>query len=272
MPVLDGRTEVYGIMGWPVSHSLSPAIQNRAFHAAGLNKVYVPFPVANVEMALNGFRAMGVRGVSVTIPHKQAVIPFLDTIDPVAARIGAVNTLVISDGRIHGCNTDWLGANQALAEVVDLPGTAVVLLGAGGSARALGFGLLEAGARVVVASRTPARGRALAADLKCAWLPLAEVGRAGAEVLVNATSVGMAPEVAEMPVPGGILSGYRVVMDIVYSPLETKLLHEAATAGCRVVNGLAMLLYQGAAQFELWTGRKAPIDAMRQELGKRLQK
>jgi shikimate dehydrogenase len=272
MTALDGKTEVYGIMGWPVSHSLSPAIQNRAFHALGLNKVYVPFPVKDVEMALHGFRATGVRGVSVTIPHKQAVIPFLDTIDPLAARIGAVNTLVIDGGRIHGCNTDWQGANQALAEVVDLPGTAVVLLGAGGSARALGFGLLEAGARVVIASRTPDRGRALAADLECEWLPLAEVGKSAAEVLVNATSVGMAPEVDDMPVPGGILAGYRVVMDIVYSPLETKLLREAAGAGCRVVNGLAMLLYQGAAQFELWTGCRAPVEAMRQELVNRLKK
>ncbi|MFN2369347.1 MAG: shikimate dehydrogenase, partial [Desulfurivibrionaceae bacterium] len=154
---------------------MSPAIQNRAFRELGLNKVYVPFPAEDVEAALNGFRALNIRGVSVTIPHKQAVIPFLDSIDPVAARIGAVNTLVIKDGRIHGSNTDWQGANRALAEVIELAGAKVVLLGAGGSARALGFGLLEAGAEVVIASRTPARGLALAADLNCTWMPLAEV-------------------------------------------------------------------------------------------------
>ncbi|MEN8135441.1 MAG: shikimate dehydrogenase [Thermodesulfobacteriota bacterium] len=274
MQTLDGNTEVYGIMGWPVSHSLSPALHNRAFAELGLNKVYVPFPVPgeDVEAALHGFRATGVRGLSVTIPHKQAVIPFLDTLDPVAARIGAVNTLLVKDGRIHGYNTDWQGANQALTEVVDLAGTRVVLLGAGGSARALGFGLLEAGAKVVVASRTPAQGQALAADMNCHWQPLAEVEKLTAEVLVNATSVGMAPAIDEMVVPSAILSGYRVVMDIVYSPLETKLLQEAAGAGCQVVNGLAMLLYQGAAQFELWTGLKAPLDAMRQELDRRFKK
>lgn len=272
MKGVDGETEIYGIMGWPVTHSLSPIIQNRAFDELSLNKVYVPFPVEDAEMALNGFRATGVRGVSVTIPHKQAVIPFLDTIDPVAAKIGAVNTLVINDGQIHGCNTDWLGANQALAEVVDLAGSEVVLLGAGGSARALGFGLLEAGAKITVASRTPASGKALAADMNCEWQPLTEVEKLTADVLVNATSVGMSPGVDSMPVPPGVLSGYRVVMDIVYSPLETKLLKEASDAGCQVINGLAMLLYQGAAQFKIWTDRKPPIEAMRQELVNRFNK
>jgi shikimate dehydrogenase len=272
MRTFDGNTEVYGIMGWPVAHSLSPAIHNRAFDELGLNKVYVPFPVEDVEPALNGFRALNVRGVSVTIPHKQAVIPFLDTIEPVAARIGAVNTLVINDGRIHGCNTDWQGANQALAEVIEPAGAKVVLLGAGGSARALGFGLLEAGAEIVIVSRTPDRGRTLAADLNCDWLPLTEVENLTADILVNATSVGMAPEVDKMAVPKAILSGYRVVMDIVYAPLETRLLREAAFAGCRVINGLAMLLYQGAAQFELWTGRKPPIEVMRQELAQRFNR
>lgn len=272
MMQFDGNTEVYGIMGWPVSHSLSPALQNRAFAELGLNKVYVPFPVADVASALKGFRALGVRGVSVTIPHKQAVIPFLDSIDPVAARIGAVNTLVINGGLIHGCNTDWQGANLALAEQVDLAGAEVVLLGAGGGARAIGFGLLEAGARVIVASRSAERGQALAAAMNCQWCPLAEVDRLTAEILINATSVGMKPETDGMPVPGAILPGYRLVMDIVYSPLETRLLREADSAGCRVINGLAMLLYQGAAQFELWTGQKPPLAAMRQELASRFKK
>lgn len=267
----DGNTEVYGIMGWPVSHSLSPALHNRAFAELDLNKVYVPFPVEDVEAALAGFRATGIRGVSVTIPHKQAVIPFLDTLDPVAAKIGAVNTLVIKNGTIHGHNTDWQGADQALAEVIDLTGTKVVLLGAGGSARAIGFGLLEAGAEIIIASRTPARGQTLATDMNCKWVPLTEVNQLTAEVLVNATSVGMAPDIDTMAVPSSILSGYRVVMDIVYSPLETKLLREAAGAGCKVINGLAMLLYQGGAQFKLWTGQEPPLEAMRQELDRRFK-
>lgn len=270
LPV-DGTTEIYGIMGSPVAHSLSPAMHNRAFAELSLNKIYVPFLVADVEMALQGFRALGVRGVSVTIPHKLAVLPFLDSVDPVAAAIGAVNTLVIEAGRIHGLNTDWLGANRALAEVMELAGRRVLLLGAGGSARAIGFGLQEAGAEVILASRTPERGQQLAQDLACEWRDLQAVAGISADALVNATSVGMAPGVAQSPVAGLDLSRFRVVMDIVYSPLETRLLREAAQAGCRVIGGLEMLLLQGAAQFEIWTGKEAPLSAMRAELLGRLQ-
>ena len=266
----DGRTELYGIMGNSVSHSMSPAMHNRAFAEMGLNKVYVPFTVEDVEEALMGFRAIGVRGVSVTIPHKQAVIPFLDSIDPVAEKIGAVNTLVIEAGKIHGLNTDWLGANRALNEECELAGSRVLLLGAGGSARAIGFGLLEAGASVMIGRRTPARGKGLAVELGCPWHPLEEVEQLEAEVLVNATSVGMAPASEQMAVPVSVLPQFKVVMDIVYSPLETKLLKSAAEEGCKVINGLAMLLYQGVAQFEIWTGLTAPLAVMRQELTGRL--
>lgn len=270
MVKFDGRTEIYGIMGNPVSHSMSPVMQNRAFSQAGLNKVYVPFGVEDVEKAMAGLRALGVRGVSVTIPHKQAVIPFLDSIDPVAEKIGAVNTLLNKDGKIHGLNTDWLGANRAVNEVRELAGSKVLLLGAGGSARAIGFGFLEAGASLMIASRTPARGKELAAELGCPWHSLEDVSQLKADVLVNATSVGMAPDVDQMVVPVEVLSRYEVVMDIVYSPLETKLLKSAAGEGCKVINGLAMLLYQGAAQFEIWTGQTAPLAEMRQELVSRL--
>jgi len=272
MVPVDGCTELYGIMGSPVAHSLSPAMHNRAFAELSLNKVYVPFPVVDVAGALQGFLALGVRGVSVTIPHKQTVLPFLDSIDPVAAAIGAVNTLVIEAGQIHGLNTDWLGANRALAEVMELAGRRVLLLGAGGSARAIGFGLREAGAQVILASRTPERGQQLAKDLACEWYDLQEVAGLHATALVNATSVGMAPAIEETPVPALDLSRFEVVMDIVYSPRETRLLREAAQAGCRVVGGLEMLLFQGAAQFEIWTGQEAPLAVMRAELLGRLRK
>ncbi len=263
---IDGKTTLYGIMGRPVSHSLSPAMHNGAFQDLGLNKVYLPFEVDDVAAALAGFKALGVRGVSVTIPHKQAVIPLLDSIDPVAHKIGAVNTLVIEQGRIHGFNTDWLGANRALGEAMDLTGSTVLLLGAGGSARAIGFGLLEAGARLMLASRTPERGKALAAQLDCPWYPLADTVVLRADALVNATSVGMAPFHEQSPLPQAALANFPVVMDIVYAPLETRLLQAAQAAGCRVVNGLAMLLYQGVAQFEKWTGCEAPVEVMRQSL------
>jgi len=270
MPI-DGRTKIFGIMGKPVSHSLSPAMHNAAFEALGLNNVYVPFPVSDVAGALTGFRALGVGGVSVTIPHKQAVIPFLDFIDPVAERIGAVNTLVLgANGKISGFNTDWLGANRALGDQVELAGKKVVLLGAGGSARAIGFGLREGGADFLLCSRTPERGRRLAADLGCKWHSLADTSSLQGDILINATSVGMAPDANAMPLPKEKVADFKVVMDIVYSPLETTLLRQAKEKKCVTINGLAMLLYQGAAQFEMWTGETAPLDVMRAQLLKKI--
>lgn len=263
---INGATELYGIMGNPVAHSLSPAMHNGAFAALGLNKAYLPFAVQDVGQAMTGLRALGIRGVSVTIPHKEAVIPYLDTIDPVAKKIGAVNTLLISNGAIHGANTDWLGANRALSEKISLKGASVLLLGAGGSAKAIGFGLLEAGVSLTIASRSPEKGRALAGLLGCPWLPLAEAATARADALVNATSLGMAPQQELLPIAREALANFGVVMDIVYAPLATRLLQAAGQAGCRTIDGLAMLLYQGAAQFELWTGRQAPVGVMRQSL------
>ena len=263
---IDGTTELYGIMGKPVAHSLSPAMHNKAFGHLGLNKVYVPFPVRDVRPAMEGFRALQVRGVSVTIPHKQAVIPFLDAIDPVAEKIGAVNTLVISDDRIKGYNTDWLGANMALEHICKLADSDVLVLGAGGSARAIGFGLQERGARVILASRTPTRGRNLAFELGCPWHPLAEIEDLEVDALVNATSVGMHPQADAMPVAAEVLKKIPAVMDIVYAPLETRLLREARQAGCKTIDGTYMLLYQGAAQFELWHDIPAPVDVMQKEL------
>ncbi|MFH7319651.1 shikimate dehydrogenase [Desulfurivibrio sp. D14AmB] len=263
---INGHTELYGIIGNPVRHSLSPLMHNAAFAALGLNKVYLPFPAADAAAAVAAIRALEIAGVSVTIPHKQAVIPLLDGVDPVAVRIGAVNTIVRQGGELLGFNTDWLGANRALSRELDLAGARVLLLGAGGSARAIGFGLQEAGARVTLASRTPENGRELAQHLNCPWLPLAQAGQHQADALVNATSVGMAPQAANSPLPAAALANFPVVMDIVYAPLETRLLREARAAGCRGIDGLQMLLHQGAAQFELWTGEPAPLEVMRQSL------
>lgn len=269
---IDGKTKVYGIIGNPVSHSMSPLMHNAAFRALGENRVYIPLPVADLAQGLAGVRGLGICGASVTIPHKEAVMALLDVIDPVAERIGAVNTINVvhtSDGQeLHGSNTDWLGANRALADCMDLAGRQAVVLGAGGSARAIGFGLIEAGAEVVLASRTESRGRMLAEDLGCAWYGLDMLAEISGDILINATSVGMQPETDRTLASRGMLGGYQVVMDIVYAPLSTRLLEEAEAAGCRVVNGLEMLLYQGVAQFELWTGRTAPVDVMRQTLMK----
>lgn len=267
---INGKTKVYGIIGNPVSHSLSPLMHNGAFAELGENSVYIPLPVKHVEEGIIGLKGLGLFGASVTIPHKEAVIPLLDKVDPVAAKIGAVNTIVAveADDRmeLHGFNTDWIGANKALQVEIDLNGKKIVLLGAGGSAKAIGFGLLEAGAEVILCSRTPNRGKALAAELGCKWFSLDSVNELSGDILVNATSVGMAPDSGETLVDKSVLGNYKVVMDIVYSPLKTRLLQEAEEEGCTIVNGLEMLLYQGVAQFEFWTGKSAPVDSMRKML------
>ncbi len=267
---IDGTTKLYGIIGNPVSHSLSPAMHNAAFTELGENRVYLPFPVDDVSAAMQGIKALNIMGASVTIPHKEEVIPYLDRIDPLAAKIGAVNTINREkhDGVIKLCgyNTDWLGAIKPLKKDITLVGTKVILLGAGGSARAIGFGLLKENAQVVLCSRTESRGRNLAADLGCDWHSLDKITTLKGAVLINATSVGMHPHENETPVPTEILPNFHVVMDIVYAPLKTKLLKAAKEVGCRTINGLEMLLYQGIAQFELWTGLAAPEEVMRHVL------
>ncbi len=263
MTVINGRTKVHGIIGNPVGHSLSPAMHNAAFDALAMNRVYVAFAVSDLAAAIAGIRGLGLAGLSVTIPHKQEIIPFLDQVEPVATAIGAVNTVVVDDERLVGHNTDWVGANTALATVMELKGRRVVILGAGGAARAVGFGLKEAGAEVVIVNRGRDRGLALARELDADFVPLTGVDMVSGDGLVNATSVGMEPDSDRIPLPGEMLAKFAVVMDIVYAPVETRLLREAVAAGCRVVNGLEMLLFQGAAQFELWTGEAAPLEAMR---------
>jgi len=270
---IKGSTEVYGIIGNPVAHSLSPIMHNSGFEALGLNKVYVAFPATNAEKAIAGCRALGVRGLSVTIPHKEKILAFVDSIDPMAEKIGAVNTLVFQeDKKIHGLNTDWIGANRALAEKLELRDKRILLLGAGGSARAIGFGLLEAGARLILASRTESKVKALAEKLKCEWIHLDEIETVEADGLINATSVGMKPIENASLVQANSLKNFPIVMDIVYAPLETRLLREAKSAGCEIINGLSMLLYQGVAQFEAWTGQDAPVEVMHAALMKAITK
>lgn len=247
-------------------------MHNAAFQECGQNRVYLPFKVDDVKSALMGLKGLTIQGVSVTIPHKEEVMKFLDEVDPVAEKIGAVNTIIVKQAgderKLCGSNTDWIGANRAIEQRLDPAGKSIVILGAGGSARAIGFGLLEAGAEICLCSRTESRGRALAKDLGCSWVPLADADSLTADGLVNATSVGMSPLDGVSPVSAKAVRNFQVVMDIVYAPLETALLSDAKKSGVDVVNGLEMLLFQGVAQFELWTGLKAPIETMRKVLYK----
>jgi len=274
--IIDGKTELYGIIGNPVRHSLSPAMHNAAFAVMGMNWVYVPMEVSDIESGMTGLKGLGFKGVSVTVPHKAAVIPFLDEIDPVAEQIGAVNTLLFRPnhaGEIicRGFNTDWLGANTALAEQIKLQSSRVLIIGAGGAAKAVGFGLVQAGADVFICNRTAEKGEALAQWLGCSFLSMDAVNTFDADVLINTTSVGMEPDFDGIVVPPECLNQFSVVMDIVYAPLQTRLLREAALAGCATIDGLSMLLYQGAAQFKIWTGGTPPQLIMRSALEEELR-
>ncbi|MFC6960946.1 shikimate dehydrogenase [Halocatena marina] len=261
---------VFGLLGNPVGHSLSPPMHESAYDALGMDARYVTFEPHpdDLERALTGARALGIVGLNVTIPFKQDVLSFVDP-DPLAGRIGAVNTIDIAEG--IGYNTDAEGAVRALrSHDVALSGTAVVV-GAGGAGRAVAFGLADEGMTVRIANRTVERANELAQDVPNASShgldSLSEIV-AEADVLVNATSVGMDEDIS--PVPATALHADCAVLDAVYTPIETRLLRDAQRAGATTVDGGWMLLYQGAVAFEHWTGRDAPIDSMNNALRDRL--
>ena len=208
--MINGHTKIYGILGRPVAHSLSPAMHNAAFRELRLNAVYVAFPVTSLPQAVAGLKGLDIKGVSVTIPFKEEIIPLLDELDPQAARIGAVNTVVNRDGRLCGYNTDWLGALHALKAKTGLKGEHVLLLGAGGAARAIAFGILEEGGRVTLTDLDGPRAAALALDLKVEAIPLTAVAQCPATILVNATPVGMAPNLDDIPINPELLGRYPI--------------------------------------------------------------
>ena len=264
--MIDAETQLYGIIGNPVRHSLSPIIHNGAFRRMGLNAVYLAFEVKDLKEAINGIRGLGIRGVSVTIPFKTEVIPFLDKVEDVAEKIKAVNTIVNEGGKLIGYNTDWCGVLEALEEKVDLEGKRVVLLGAGGAARAIGFALKRRDCEVIVSNRTMDKGAVLAKELMCIHRPLSSIEGLKADVIINATPVGMHPYKEESPLPKKVLREGMAVMDIVYRPVQTKLLREAEEIGCLTINGLEMLSRQGAAQLEIWTGKKPEMAKIKEDL------
>jgi len=270
--MIDARTQLFGIIGNPVGHSLSPIIHNGAFQRMGLNAAYLAFEVKNLSEALMGIRGLGIRGLSVTIPFKTEVIPFLDEVRGVAGMIKAVNTIVNDGGKLVGHNTDWCAALEALEEKINLTGKKVALLGAGGAARAIAFGLKCRGCQVVIFNRSRERAASLAAELGCAYRSLSSNGSLEADVIINATSVGMHPYSMESPISMETLEEKMVVMDIVYYPLRTKLLREAEERGCRTIDGLEMLARQGAAQLEIWTGKRPGVEQIKEDLRQALEK
>ncbi len=258
-----GTPAIFAVFGNPVVHSLSPVMHNAAFAATGYNGIYAAIRVKDIRPAVSGLRALGLRGASITLPHKESVMACLDFIDPVARRIKAVNTIVNDDGELKGFNTDCDGVIQALTEKIPVAGRRVGILGAGGAARAVAFGVIDQGAAATIFNRSRDKGEALAADLGADFKPLSEFDAGQCDILVNTTPVGMSPQGRETPLPGDKLKPGLVVMDIVYNPLKTRLLQEAEAAGCETIDGLSMFVHQGARQFALWTGLAAPIDIMR---------
>jgi shikimate dehydrogenase len=282
---ISGKTKICGLIGDPVEHTMSPAMHNAAFKKLGLDYIYLPFRVRPEELtqAIAGLKALNIRGFNVTIPHKVSVIPLLDGLDPLAEKIGAVNTVVNGGGGLRGYNTDATGFLRALlGRGVKPEDKNVVIVGAGGAARAIAYILAEKGAHLTIINR----------KLELDWaediaqLILEDFGREvrvmellprklavalpGADILVNATSVGMSPAGGRSPVPARLLHRRTVVFDVVYNPMTTKLLREARAAGAKTIGGVDMLAWQGALAFEKWTGQAAPLALMRREAVKML--
>jgi shikimate dehydrogenase len=276
---MPGTSRICGIIGDPIEHSMSPAMHNAAFDKLGLNYLYVPFRVKREELdkAIAGVRALNIRGLNVTIPHKVTVIPFLDELDPLAQKIGAVNTIVNDDGVLTGYNTDATGFLQTLLERgVEPRGKNMVILGAGGASRAISFIIAERGAQLVILNRlleldwaeelASRISQVFKKEVKALELNGKNLAKVldKADILVNATSVGMSPNIDETPVSPDLIRPSLTVFDIVYNPIKTRLLREAEAAGAKTISGVDMLVWQGALAFELWTGAKAPVKLMRE--------
>jgi shikimate dehydrogenase len=259
---INQHTQLYGVIGNPVRHSLSPSMHNAAFKARGINAAYLAFEVSDLEGCLRGVRSLGIKGLSVTIPFKEEIIQQLDEADPLAKGIGAVNTVVNDNGCLKGYNTDAMGALLALEERTSLSGKSVCIIGAGGAARAIGYILKQRGVEVTIANRSQARGTSLAQALGCGFVNLKDLAMAGYDILINTTPVGMSPDIEGCPVTEDALREGMVVMDVIYNPFKTKLLAMAEAKGCFIINGLPMFIHQGAEQFRLWTGVDAPVDVM----------
>lgn len=247
---------------------LGRSLHEAGYRELGLAFTYVPFEVRDVAGAIAGMRSLGIRGLGVSHPFKERVMPLLDALDPIARRIGAVNTIVNEDGRLVGHNTDWMGAVAALEEIRPMKDARVLLLGAGGAARAIAFGLHERGARVTIANRHADKAAALAGETGSSSAPWSETSAAESyEVVINATTLGQADVDPASPLPQGAVTAGQIIMDIVYKPVWTRLMVEARKSHASIVHGGRMLLHQAAAQFALYTGRAAPLAAMEAALG-----
>jgi len=274
---IAGNTRILGVFGCPVEHSVSPAMHNAAIRALGLNYVYVPFHVRPdmLSGAIQGLRAMEIAGANITIPHKQAVIPLLDSVSDRARLVDSVNIIANEAGVLSGDSADGAGFLRSVEnEWGSVQGASALILGAGGSAKAIAFALADAGCSVMISNRTGSRANELARGVCRAYGEgAAEVvddvdealraALSGCDLLINTTSLGMYPRIDGIPVNPELLRSGLKVYDIVYNPLKTRLLAEAERRGAKTASGIEMLVFQGAISFEKWTGCEAPVDIMR---------
>jgi shikimate dehydrogenase len=260
---LTTATRVYGVLGSDVARSLSPVLHNRAFAARGLDAVYLPLVAEALPPFVEALPALGLSGFSITRPYKVEMLAHLDEVDEAVTRCGSVNTVICENGRLRGLTTDGAGVLGPLGKRTAVKGSRVVIVGAGGAARAAAFALRASGARVTVVARSTEQASELAASVGCAHGALADLVRYPWDILINATPLGSPAFADQTPVPAALHRPGSIVFDMVYDPLETRLLREAAAAGCTLVDGLEMLLAQAVEQFEAWTGLEAPRDAMK---------
>jgi len=281
---ISGKTRVCGIIGDPVEHTLSPAMHNAAFEELNLDFIYVAFRVRKEELrdALIGARSLDVLGLNVTMPHKTVVLRYLDEIDSTARAIGAVNTILNKEGYLIGYNTDGIGALKALKENGVTPnGKKLLLLGAGGAGKAIAFQAAREVGELTILNRTPQKAKKLAEVLRKEFnkkinrnvlsTEIIKKELRDADILINATSVGMHPNINQSLAPKSSLRPDLCVMDIVYDPLETKLAKDAKAVRAKIISGIEMLVYQGAASFEIWTSQAAPVKVMKQAVLKKLE-
>lgn len=272
---ISKQTRVFGVIGDPIAHSRSPLIHNAAFRKSGIDAVYLPLriPADGLLESLKELDRIGLSGYSVTIPHKEQALQFCDEMDEETDDIGAANTLYRRDDKWFATNTDAPAALEAIQEGLrsagstpDLAGRKVLILGAGGAARAVGYALVRAGAAVSLTNRSRDRGRTLAAEMKCQFVSWENRGAESCEILINCTSVGMHPNLNESPFEQNWLNDTTMVFDTIYNPEQTLLLKYARERGCPTVGGIEMFIRQAGRQFELFTGRPAPLDHMTETL------
>lgn len=279
MSQITAKTKMCIIIGDPVEHSLSPLMHNVAYEALHIDDQFV-FTAAQVKSAdlpivVSAVRAMGIRGLTCTIPHKVEVMKYLDEIDPIAQKIGAVNTVVNENGTLKGYNTDWLGTVTPLESITPLQHKKVALIGAGGAARAMAYGVVTKGAKLTIFNRTVEKAEELAREIdsqvETGLMTSLQKDLHTFDIIINATNIGMGDQADKTPVQEKYIQKHHIVFDAVYSPYETRLIRDAKAQGATVIHGTEMLLHQGTAQFELYTSHKAPTDVMRKVLFEKLR-